>query len=245
LKKTFVAMTLFLMLTVALCANEVYELWDQILAETVSYGYRNGVELTVVDYQKVKNMPEYAELLETLSGFRITDLAGRDASLAFWINVYNIAAVKMIIDNYPLSSIRRAGNLLRSVWNRDVIDIGGEMYTLGEIEHDILKKYDEPRIHFAIVCASISCPDLADRSYRAATIDEQLNRQTFNFLENRGKGVRIDRENKTIHVSRIFKWFEDDFGDREGVLQFISKYLDNGYLQYRIRYLNYDWELNE
>jgi hypothetical protein len=244
-KNIFAALTLLLVLTMSAYASEVYELWDKILNETVSDGYKNGVELTVVDYRMIMVKPEYTELLETLSRYRIADLESRDERLAFWINVYNIAAVKMIIDSYPIESIRKAGNIFRSVWNRDIIDIGGELYTLGQIEHDILREYDEPRIHFAIVCASVSCPDLADSSYRAATLDEQLNRQTMDFLKNSGKGLRIDRANNTIHISRIFKWFEKDFGDRDGVLQFIDRYLGNGYLQYRVRYLNYDWDLNE
>ena len=243
MKQILVLLT-FLLLVSFIYAQELYELWDDILRESVSYGKINDIELTVVDYPHIQNMPQYSELLDNLSKYNLSDLENRDEKLVFWINVYNIAAIKMIIDNYPLKSIRRAGNIFRSVWDRDVIDIGGEKYTLGHIEHEILRKYDEPRIHFAIVCASVSCPDLIITSYRVETIDQQLTAQTVSFLRNSGKGAKIDPESKILSISQIFKWFESDFGGRDGVINFINSHLVEDYSTYKIRYLNYDWDLN-
>ena len=126
--------------------------------------------------------------------------------------------------------------------------VGGKELTLNEIEHEILWKIDEPRIHVAIVCASVSCPDLRKEAYVTNQLDSQLNNQMRSFLANRNKGLRI--ENGKLYLSSIFKWFKDDFKSRGGVLSFIRPYVDEkereaiASSQLKIAYMNYDWGLN-
>ena len=129
---------------------------------------------------------------------------------------------------------------------KDAGAIGAKTYTLNEIEHEILKKYfEEPRIHFAIVCGSLSCPDLRKGVYLPGEIDTQLEENTAGFLKNAAKGVLI--KEKQAEISQIFKWFADDFKLTGGVWKFIRKYLSNlgDEKEYSIDYLPYNWKLNE
>ncbi len=135
-------------------------------------------------------------------------------------------ALKMVADHWPIGSIKDAGSLFRRVWSRVSGSLGGKPITLGEIEHLILRKMGEPRIHLAIVCASISCPDLRNEPYAAAKLneqlDEQLDEQSRHFLNNAGKGLKIEKN--AIRLSKIFDWFEDDFKVSGGVMAFIKHY---------------------
>jgi hypothetical protein len=120
--------------------------------------------------------------------------------------------------------------------------------TLNHIEHEILRKeFADPRIHFALVCASIGCPELRPEAYRGADISAQLNEEARRFVGDPEK-VRLDRQRKTLHLSSIFKWFRQDFGD---VTHFVSRFLPEDDARFvrdnpvRIRYLSYDWSLND
>jgi len=200
----------------------------------------------------------------------------RDQKLAFWINAYNAFTIKAVIDNYPIernfgiSALIYPENSIRQingVWDKLKFKAAGKKVTLNEIEHQILrKKFNEPRIHFTIVCASIGCPDLNNEAYKANIINTQLDTAAVNFVNNPQKGVKIDRDNKTIMLSAIFNWFGKDFipkyGDTDlfrgrseqerAVLNFISIYLespnDKKFVEqndFRIKYMDYDWSLNE
>lgn len=188
--------------------------------------------------------------------------------LAFWINSYNAFTLKVIIDHYPIEQHSFLGlffprnSILQipGVWRQKLFTAIGKKISLGEIEHEILRKhFDDPRIHFAIVCASKGCPDLISEAYRWDILNRQLDHQTTRFINNTVKGVRIDLDHGIIYLSKIFRWFGSDFrqkaysGTNEGaVLRFIQKYVRNE--QYRvsiesgrfdISYLKYDWTLNE
>ncbi|MCZ6541330.1 MAG: DUF547 domain-containing protein, partial [Nitrospinae bacterium] len=144
-----------------------------------------------------------------------------------------------------------AGNLLGSVWKKTVGVVGGKDDTLNEIEHEIIRKMGDPRIHAAIVCASVSCPDLRKEAYTKEHLDAQLNDQLRRFLANRGKGLQINHKNGRILLSKIFDWFEDDFEPKGGVLPFLARYapepdrslLKNGDAD--VSYLDYNWDLNK
>ncbi len=197
--------------------------------------------------------------------------------LAFWINAYNAFTIKAIIDHYP---IKRSFTLvgifyapsdsilqIKGVWTKLQFRALGNMVTLDEIEHQILrKKFNEPRIHMAINCASISCPDLRNEAYTPEKLEEQLADASINFINNPDKGVYVNEQSGKVKLSKIFKWFGDDFINNYGskklfnnyslkenaVLNFTSEYIESEevkeYLmnnKLKIGYLGYDWHLNE
>ncbi|PIQ99804.1 MAG: DUF547 domain-containing protein [Nitrospinae bacterium CG11_big_fil_rev_8_21_14_0_20_45_15] len=225
--------------------------WDSILKENVSTKIIREIPLNVLDYKKLKYNSQLKNLLQRLENTDISNLKKREEVLAFWINVYNILAVKMVLDHYPVKSIKDIGSIFRSVWKRPAGKVAGEERTLNDIEHEILRKMGEPRIHAAIVCASVSCPDLSKTVFVPETLDAQLDWQMKVFVHNSAKGLVIDREGKRVQLSAIFKWFAEDFKSKGGVLSFVGAYLspeDNKFINRpdtEISYFDYDWGLNE
>jgi hypothetical protein len=209
---------------------------------------------TRVDYAGLRRDPQWRALVANLESTRPSKLASRDERLAFWINAYNILAIRTVAESYPVDSIRDLGSWFSPVWKREAGQIEGRGVTLHEIEHAILRKMGEPRIHAAIVCASTSCPSLVREPYVAAEIDSQLDATMGRWLADRSKGVRIDRDRRRIRVSRIFKWFADDFEAAGGVRAFIALHLsssDRAWLasaagrRSTVEYFDYDWSLND
>jgi hypothetical protein len=225
--------------------------WDGILKENVSTEIIRGVSLNVLDYKSLKYNSQLKNLLLRLENADLSDLNKREEVLAFWINVYNILAVKMVLDHYPVKGIKDIGSIFRSVWKKPAGKIAGEERTLNDIEHEILRKMGEPRIHAAIVCASVSCPDLSKTAFVPEMLNEQLDWQMKVFVHNSAKGLMIDREGKRVQLSAIFKWFAEDFKSKGGVLSFVGAYLspeDNKFINRpdtQISYFDYDWGLNE
>lgn len=214
----------------------------QSVLNHVSAGEKNGVILMQVDYQAIKNNGSLDKAYQQLSGFNLEKLSNRKEKLAFYINAYNILALKKVADNWPTKSIKDLGSFFSPVWNKPAGSLAGKTVTLAQIEHEILRKMGEPRIHLAIVCASVSCPDLRDEPYRAEKLNAQLDDQTQKFLHNPGKGLKIEK--RTIRVSKIFDWFEQDFGGREGVLTFIKGYRTHlPDLKVKAN-IPYDWNVN-
>jgi hypothetical protein len=232
-----------------------------------------------VDYKGfIASSEEFNTYLKQLGSVSESDYANwsREEKLAFWINAYNAFTIKAVIGHYPigrnisLASIIYPKNSIRQingVWDRLRFQAVDKMVTLNEIEHGILRKeFKEPRIHFAIVCASLGCPDLRNEAYRANLIDEQLEKAATEFINNPQKGVRISPADGTVRLSKIFNWFGADFiekhestelfkdrGPKERtVLNFVRKHLkseeERKYLEgnnFKISYLDYDWILNE
>jgi hypothetical protein len=225
--------------------------WDGLLKKYVAPKTTNGVTLQAVDYKRLGDDPAYAKLIKDLETTSLSRLKTREEKLTFWINVYNIMAAKMVLDHYPVKSIKDAGSFFKAVWKKDVGLVAGKMRTLNEIEHEILRKMDEPRIHVAIVCASVSCPDLRAEAYTVENLDSQLDNQLELFLMNAEKGLRVDKKNGRVYLSSIFKWFKEDFESKGGVRNYLVSYapeaarasLKNHKLS--VHYLDYDWELNE
>lgn len=232
----------------ALAEAHDFSEWDVLLKKHLVPATLAGVNLNVVAYGKVKDDRQFKKLVDDL--VNASPGSSRAQQLAFWINVYNILAVKVVADHYPIKSIKDVGSLLKPVWKHSVAVVAGKERTLHEIEHEILRKMHEPRIHMAIVCASISCPDLRAEAYAPEGLESQLDEQTKAFVQNPGKGMKIDAPNQKIHLSSIFKWFAEDFEGRGGVLTFISKYVSPADRQllnknaFKITYLDYNWELN-
>ncbi|MCE7053238.1 DUF547 domain-containing protein [Algoriphagus sp. AGSA1] len=169
--------------------------------------------------------------------------------LAYWINAYNAYTVKLIVDNYPVESIRDLGPklkipLIKDVWHYRFFQIGGQESSLDEIEHSILRKeFEEPRIHFAINCASVSCPPLLNEAFEAATIDAQLDKVAKSFINDPS---RNEISPDAVQVSSIFSWFKGDFTKKGTLIDFLNKYSATKInAKAKVSFLDYDWNLNE
>lgn len=225
--------------------------WDALVKKHVKTTTIDGVVLNSVAYKTLKDDPEFKKVTEELKAASLDELKAKEEKLSFWINTYNILAVKVVVDHYPVKSIKDVGSLFKSVWNRPAGVVAGKERTLNDVEHEILRKMGDSRIHVAIVCASVSCPDLRKEAFTADRLDEQLDDQVKLFLENKGKGMRIDEKKKKIYVSSIFKWFDEDFEPQGGVTGFISNYISPSqktkFEKYggKLKYLDYNWDLNE
>ena len=218
-----------------------HDLWDSLLKDYVIDGR--------VNYQLLyKNREQLDSYLDLLQSHAPSSDWGREERLAYWINAYNAYTLKIILDYYPVKSIKEIGGkvqipLVYSTWDIQFIEIGGKVLSLNDIEHRILRKeFNEPAIHFAIVCASRSCPPLRTEAYSAINIDEQLNDQALAFINDMSKN-QIAAEH--IEISKIFKWFEGDFIKNESLIDFLNKYSSTKINQdAKVGYLDYDWTLN-
>jgi hypothetical protein len=183
------------------------------------------------------------------------------AQLAFLINAYNAWTVELILTAYPdLESIRDLGSLFRSPWKKSFIPLLGEERSLDDIEHGLIRgsdRYREPRIHFAVNCASIGCPALRREAYMGERLDAQLEEQTHRFLADRS---RNRYEDGTLNVSSLFDWYGEDFAagwrGADTVAEFLALYADALGLtpaeseqlrsgKVEIDFLDYDWRLND
>jgi len=173
----------------------------------------------------------------------------REEQLAYWINAYNAFTVKLIVDHYPVKSIQDLHPkpyvpLVNTVWHIPFFRIGDLDFNLDRIEHAILRKqFDEPRIHFAIVCASVSCPPLRNEAYVPEKIDAQLGSQARTFIND---PTRNQLQPNYVRISRIFNWFTGDFTRKESLIAFLNRYaavkIKPGA---QVDYLDYNWDLNE
>lgn len=213
-----------------------------LLSAHVTSGARAGLVLNLVDYAAVATDPHYPAALAALASFPLARLDDPRERVAFLINAYNLLAIRMVVEHQPLTSIKDIGNLLWPVWKRKAGELDGRAVSLDDIEHGQLRRAGDPRMHFAIVCASLSCPDLRVEPYRAADLESQLDAQVTSFLANPGKGLRV--EGATARVSKIFAWFAADFATLGGIERFIARYHDlprNAKIEAT---LAYDWRLN-
>ncbi|MDG2050086.1 MAG: DUF547 domain-containing protein [Myxococcota bacterium] len=232
-------------------ASDWLDLYTQILSRhTRAVDAEVGTE---VDYAAIKEDPDWRLLISQLASQPSSGPSEPSAKLAFWINVYNLFAIDSVVTHYPVASIKDIGSFFRPVWKRVAGHVGERAYSLDEIEHEILRPMGDPRIHGAIVCASISCPNLRREPYRAETVSEQLDQNVASWLARPEKGLSIDRSARIVRLSRIFDWFEDDFGGRPGVLKFVGRFasaeqrrwLEENRADFKVEFLRYDWRLND
>lgn len=219
-----------------------HNVYDDLLQKHVTNGN--------VDYQGfMDDSVLFKSYLTLLSDSAPSETWSKDEKLAYWINAYNAFTIKLIADNYPVKSITDLHPTLHvptvnTVWHKKFFKIGGQPMNLDHIEHKILRKeFEEPRIHFAIVCASKSCPQLLNRAYIADSLDVQLTAQVESFLAD---PFRNKITEDIAELSKIFSWFKDDFTKKGTLIDFINKYStvkinENA----KISYLKYDWALNE
>ena len=201
--------------------------YGRLLERHVAPGTVSGIDLNLVDYEALATDPDYEEALAHLATDRPEALATSQERFAFWANAYNLLAIKTIVDHRPIASIKDGGNFLFPIWEKKVGTVAGKEYSLDEIEHGILREeFTDPRVHFAVVCASLSCPDLRAEPYEGARLDAQLDDQAARFLANRAKGLEPDQGGESAQVSSIFEWFGDDFAQSGGVARFIRDKAD-------------------
>lgn len=219
--------------------------FSTLLAENIKTAEKSGITTSLVDYQAFSKDPRFAGILEKLASYDTSSLKGKE-KLAFYINAYNALAIKLVTNHKPKKSIRDIGTWFSPVWQKPAGVINGKTISLDTIEHKILRKLGEPRIHFAIVCASLSCPDLRTEAYSAKTLDTQLDQQARSFMNNKQKGLKIKKEK--IYISKIFDWFIEDFSpdkSEQDVLSFISKYNIEAGRFSKYDTLEYNWKLNK
>lgn len=218
-----------------------HEAWNKLLKKHVN---NKGF----VDYKGfIKDSNALNSYLNMLSSNAPSASWTKEEKLAFWINAYNAFTVKLITDHYPVKSIKDIGSKIQipfvnTPWQKKFIPMDGKIIKLDDIENKILRKdFEEPRIHFSIVCASISCPKLRNEAYEATKMEAQLTDQAKAFLSDPTRNK--PSENK---LSPIFKWFGGDFeknGNKK--IDFINKYSPVKVDESKIAYLGYDWGLNE
>jgi hypothetical protein len=186
--------------------------------------------------------------LDMLAAIDPAALSG-DEQFAFYVNAYNAWTIKLILSQYPeIQSIKELGNLFKSPWKKKIARINGQLLSLDQIEHDILRKeFKDPRVHFAVNCASKGCPPLQDEPFTGSRLDSQLNQAAADFINT----PRFNRlEGDTLHISKIFDWFSEDFDDE--IIDYIIKFADAPLRDQleanrggiRVKYLDYDWSLN-
>jgi hypothetical protein len=219
----------------------------------------HGIETTVFDYRRMAadaGQPDslVSRILDTLRKVDPETVQSGDVAKAFWINVYNFSAMHLVLQHYPVDSIRSLKiSLIKYPWSKKIIEVGNRRYTLGEIEKEVLlKKFGDARIVFAVSCAAVSCPDQGGEPFTARNLDAQLDDLVRRFLRNPKKGLRLDRQAGVLTLSMIFKkearLFTAGYG---GAVGFIRPYLDRDTAQwleshpFRIEYFRHDWTLND
>jgi hypothetical protein len=222
--------------------------WSALLARWVANGR--------VDYAGLKRdgQPALDAYLAALSAACGADYERwtRAERIAFWLNAYNAFTIQLILRHYPIASIQDIGWLPGAAFRERFIPmpgLKGATISLDDIEHGTLRSgFREPRIHFALVCASLGCPPLRGEAYRGVDLDRQLDEQARTFLHDPAKN-RVDVTAKTLYLSPIFKWSRRDFEDAAGsVSAFVSRYLDDGtthVADFDVEFLDYDWSLND
>lgn len=224
--------------------------FDRLLARHVD-------EEGLVDYRAFAESEAFDAYLERLA---TADLEALDESerLALWINAYNAWTIRLINDEGRPESIRDIDRTLGlfstgGAWRVRFAEVAGETWTLDEIEHEIIRvRFDEPRIHFALVCAALGCPPLRREAYTGAALDRQLDDQARRFLREAPSKNRVDADRRIAHLSRIFDWYEEDFGEDEAALgRYLARWYEGAQADvlrsgdFEIEYTDYDWSLND
>lgn len=223
-----------------------HALFTQVLAAHV----KNGV----VDYKAIKADPRFSQYIAVLQKSNPETLTG-DEKLAFWINAYNAFTIRYVLDKYPIKSLMNKLSYVTGggTFKTKFIEINGRKYSLNDIENDIIRPMGDPRIHFALVCGAKSCPPLRAEAYVAGRLSEQMNEQGRLFMSQPDKN-RFDLDKNEIAISKIFDWFKDDFRKHgKSELEFISAFLPPEQAQkllaraatIKVKYTEYDWDLNE
>jgi hypothetical protein len=225
--------------------------WASFLDEYLVIGHSSGVNrvrYAEVSRTDANSLDAYVARLQRVS---VSGL-DRDEQFAFWVNLYNAYTVKLILDYYPVESIRDidlSGLFTRGPWDKKLMEVEGEELSLNDIEHRILRPiWQDPRIHYVVNCASIGCPNLPPDPLTASNLENVLERAADEYI-NHPRGASV--EGNMLYLSSIYDWYEEDFdGSLEGVKDHILEYAERALAREirnhdgRVRY-RYDWALNE
>jgi len=259
--RAWLALLLATLLTPLLRAQDVPPTFDHTHAEWTAV-LAEHLEGSDFDYAALKK--ERAPLDAYLRTLESVDAKGfaawkRDERYAFWINAYNAYTIRAVVEAYPVESITKIGTKEESVWDRSFVPLGelwskakGTKLSLNQIEHEVLRpEFKDARVHAAVNCASKGCPPLAAKAYAAKTLDDQLDATTKAWLADASRN-RFEPSKKRVRLSKIFEWFPEDFtrgGTSLGA--WLAKYAPEEHREFlakgnfSVRYLEYDWALND
>jgi hypothetical protein len=247
-----------------------HTLWDSILKDIVHESkLLNGVTLNVVDYVKLRRDERFAQYLNLLANWDLKTVLTIEEELALYINAYNAWSMQIVASNpckiqfgrfcYPVKSIRDVGFLHKKVWDLHLVVVAGNKTSLNDIEKHLISM-GYPQIHSCLVDASISCPNIHKEAFFPDTIHEQLDRHMRVFLNNPTKGLSLNKDKRSLSLSKIFSWNVNDFINNNNtthIIDYIIPYApvdDQGYLlanrdyfidSKNINFMNYDWRLNQ
>lgn len=218
--------------TSPIAENEMHSVWDELLQKYVN---KQGL----VDYDGLKGDMRFQRYTTVLQKITPESDWTEEQHKAYWINAYNAFAIKLVIDNSPIRSIMD----LDEPFDKKFIKIGSRTFSLNEIENEMLRKrYNDPRIHFGVNCASMSCPKLYNRAFTAENIEKALDKLTEEFVNNPEQN-KIEKDR--VEVSKIFDWYKEDFTQDGSLISFLNKYseveIDSNA---EVSYKEYDWSLN-
>lgn len=236
--RSIIAIAGMLLLAFSIKAQPSHQSWDELLKKHVS-------EAGNVNYEGFKNdRARLNSYLESLEKNPPADSWSKAEKMAYWINAYNAYTIALILDHYPVKSINDISKDGKKPWDIPFIKIGGKTYTLNNIEHDILrKKYSDPRIHFAVNCASYSCPPLMNKAFTAASLEVNLDKLAKAFINDPGRN-KITAN--SIQVSQIFNWFSEDFTKNGTLIDYLNRYSNTRISPgAKVSYLEYNWSLNK
>lgn len=235
-----IAFFLYANINFASAGDNHWQAWDEILQATVS---ADGF----VDYDAIAATNGIDAIVDVIANTDIESLTSKTQQLVFYINSYNVLVIKSILNGKSPSNIFSR----ISFFKRQEYSIGGKSMTLNDLEHGVIRPLNEPRIHFALVCAALSCPKLLNTIFTEEQLDQQLETLTHQFVNNTDRN-HFDHNERVIYLSKIFDWFGEDFELNErSKLEFIADYVSDSTLanelrnnEYKIEYNDYYWSLN-
>jgi ribosomal protein S18 len=228
-----VLLLLFLISVKSFAQNFDYKNYNAFLQKYVS-------ERGNVNYDKIKaNKAELDGIVAQFEKNQPTDKWTKNEKMAYFINCYNVYTLSAVVAKYPVKSIKDISN----VWDKKFIPQGKVLYSLGDIEHKILRKMGDPRIHFAINCASFSCPNLSNDAFLPEKLDSQLEIAAKSFINDKSKNVITTTE---LKLSSIFDWFGGDFKAKGSIIDYLNKYSTIKIeAKAKTKFLDYNWSLNK
>ena len=250
----FLIMTTFSSRILALKSfDQSHKTWSIFLQKNITIsGHASKVNYKAIKTNS-KELENYLANLEVITQSQFKNFT-KNEKLAFLINAYNAFTIKLIVDHYPVKSIKDIGGFLGNPWKLKFFKLFGESKNLDNIEHDMIRNwFNEPRIHFAVVCASVGCPSLQNVAFTRENLDQLLEKAALNFLTDFNKNQYLS-DKKQLNLSSIFKWYGDDFVKKNGSLEnFLATRITSDLEQQKsilnkessIVFLDYDWSLNE
>lgn len=236
---------LLLALTVLPLTAQAYENdLDGLLNDHVKFVEANGIQYNGVNYDDWGKDPRHATVRDAILAVNPSSLTSDNEWLAYWINTYNVLTIDLITRTGEQESIRNLGTVFKTPWKRYKWTIAGKEVSLDDIEHKIIRKEGDARIHFAVNCAAKSCPDLRMEAYRGSKLDVQLDQQTRITFNNKTKGYILEGGN-VVRVSKVMDWFGEDFNDGD-LNSWLTTYKPDAVNSgTEVKFLDYDWSLNK